>query len=196
MSSITTDDVKKLRYQTGISVMQCKQALEEAKGDFDEAFEILKRKSKSAVQKKQDRELGAGAISSYVHNTNNVGVIVELACETDFVAKNEEFIGLAYDIAMHIAAMNPEYKSREDIPQEKMEKIKEMFEEELKDVPEGAKDKALAGKVDSYLSGQVLLDQLFIKDSDNTIGNLIEKAVQKFGERVELTRFQRFAVGE
>ena len=193
--AITTDDVKKLREETGISVMKCKEALEEAGGDADKARAILQRKSKDAVKKKQDRDLGAGRIAAYVHTTKTVGVLVELSCETDFVAKNDEFVLLAYDIAMHIAAMNPQYRSIDEVSEEERASVRDMFAAEFEDKPKEVREKALEGKVASHFSERVLLEQSFVKDPDRTVRNLVEQAVQKFGERIEVTRFTRYEVG-
>lgn len=148
---ITTDQIKELRDATGVSVMQCKKALEEAGGDVKKALLILKKNSADIAAKKGDRDLGSGTVAAYIHNTGTVGAIVVLSCETDFVSKNEEFKSLAYDIAMQVVAANPENK--------------EMF-----------------------------LKQPFIKDESLTVKNLIEKFVQKFGERIEVTEFSRFSV--
>lgn len=194
--TIKTEDVKKLRDETGISVMKCKNALEEANGDMKKALTILQQKSKETAKKKKDRDLGAGRVSTYLHNTKTVGVLVELSCETDFVAKNEEFTDLAYNIAMHIAAMNPLYISVEDVSKEDNNLMRESFEKEVLDKPEDIREKIIEGKMKSHFSERVLLEQPYIKDGDKTIGVLIEEAVQKFGERIEITRFTRYNVGE
>lgn len=190
---ISTDDVKKLRDQTGVSIMQCKQALEEAEGDFDKALLILKKKGSAVAAKKSDRELGAGAVAAYIHGNKEVGSMVTLLSETDFVSKNEEFSQLAYDIAMHVAATNPEYLSRDDIPEEKMNEIKALFEKEIADKPDDLKEQILGGKVDAYLKNLVLLEQEYIKDPEQTIQNLIDSATQKFGERIQVGEFVRYS---
>lgn len=189
----STEDVKKLRDMTGVSVMQCKNALEEAAGDFDKALMILKKKGSAATAKKADRELGAGTVASYLHANKEVAALVTLMSETDFVAKNEEFEKLAYDIAMHVAAAGPEYTSRNDISEEKLAQIKELFVKEVADKPDDLKEQILKGKVDGYLKGVVLLEQPFIKDQDQTIQDLIDAATQKFGERIEVGAFSRLA---
>lgn len=188
---ITTDDVKKLRDQTGVSIMQCKQALEEASGDIEKALMILRKKGSAIAAKKSDRELASGSIASYVHGNKEVAATVVLRSETDFVSKNTEFETLAYDIAMHVAATNPLYLRREDIPAEQFEKVKDMFAEEVKDKPENLREQILSGKIDAYLKGVILLEQPFIKDDSRTIQNLIEEATQKFGERIEIGHFSR-----
>ena len=193
---ITTDTIKKLRDQTGISVMQCKKALEESGGDMDKALVILKKKSAAIASKKSDRELGAGTISAYIHAGGNVGAMVELSCETDFVSKNEDFKKLAHDIAMHIAATNPEFLSQDDISEEDKKKASEVFTKEIEESgkPEDIKQKMLEGKLSAYFNEMTLLEQKFIKNPDVTIKGLLEEATQKFGERTEITNFTRFAV--
>ncbi len=194
---VTTDQIKELRDSTGVSVMQCKKALLEAGGDKNKALLILKKKSRDIADKKSGRALGAGVVQAYIHAGGTVGVMVELSSETDFVAKNEEFKKMAYDIAMHIAASNPEYLKNEDIPDEARKAAGEMMEREID--AQGKKDgvmrdKILKGKLDAYFAERVLLSQPFIKNSDITIGGLIDQAIQKFGEKIELSRFARFSV--
>jgi elongation factor Ts len=191
---ITSAQLKELRDQTGISVMQCKKALEEAQGDMEKAVIILKQKRKEAADKKSDRDLGAGAVGVYVHNTNEVAAMVLLASETDFVSKNEEFVALAKDIAMHVAATAPTYISTEDIPAEMVEKAKEVFAPELEGKPADMKEKIMAGKLASYFKDQVLLEQDFIKQPDTTIGEMVTGAVQKFGENISVAKMSRVAV--
>lgn len=193
---ITTETIKELRDQTGISVMQCKKALEEAKGDMEKAIMLLKKKSGEVALKKAGRSLGAGTIAAYIHAGGTVGVMIQLSCETDFVAKNEEFKKLAYDIAMHGAATNPEFISSNDISPEDKKKAMDMFASEVKesDKPEEIKKKILEGKLNSYFNERTLLEQSFVKNPDTTIKGLLENAVQKFGERTEVTNFTRFAV--
>ncbi len=168
MSEISAELVKELRDRTGISIMQCRKALEEAGGDLEKAISVLQSKSGETASKKSDRTLGAGTIASYIHSTGNVGTLVELLCETDFVAKNEEFVKLAKDIAMHVAATRPQYVKADDIPEEM---------------------KSTEGIMET-----VLLDQPFVKDPEVTIKGLIERATQKFGERMELSRMALFSV--
>lgn len=191
---ISSAQIKELRDQTGISVMQCKKALEEAGGDSEKALIILKKKRSEAADKKADRALGAGAIGAYVHNTNEVAALVFLASETDFVSKNEEFVKLAKDIAMHVAAMNPKYVSRDDVDDSAVEKAKEVFAEEIKDKPAEMQEKIMNGKLDSYFKEQILLEQPFIKNPDVTIGEMVGEAVQKFGENVSVAKVERLSV--
>lgn len=193
---ITSDQVKELRDKTGISVMQCKKALEEAGGDMEKALIILKKKGAEIASKKGDRALGAGVVAAYVHSNNALGVLVELLCETDFVARNTDFKTLADDIAMHVAAMSPVYVKSSDITREEQEKTTDMFREEVEKSgkPEEIQKKMLEGKVQTFLKERTLLDQPFVKESEITVGERVERAVQKLGERIEVGRFVKFEV--
>lgn len=191
---ITSTHIKELRDKTGISVMQCKKALEEAEGDMDKALIILKKKRSEAADKKSDRVLAAGAVGAYMHNTNEVAAMVVLSCETDFVAKNEEFIALAKDIAMHVAALNPKFISRDEVDEIALQKATEVFQAEVTDKPADMQAKILEGKLSSYFKEQILLEQPFIKNPDTTIGELVNGAVQKFGENVNITEIRRVSV--
>jgi elongation factor Ts len=186
------DTLKQLRDKTGVSIMQCKKALEEAGGDMDKAEVILRKRSGAAADKKSDRELAAGTIGMYVHS-GEIGAMVLLSCETDFVARNEEFPVLAREIAMHIAASNPSFLTDADIAPEALTAAKAVFEEEVKDKPEEMREKILEGKMASYFKDQVLMNQPYIKDESKTIKDLITEASQKFGERVEVSKFARFS---
>ena len=185
---VSIDTIKKLRDATNVSISKCKEALMEADGDIDKARDILREKGTLAASKKQDRELGAGAISSYIHTTGRVGSMVELLSETDFVSGNEDFVELARNIAIHIAAMQPSYLSKEDVPEDVIEQLKVELMEEIGETSVPV-EQILEGKLNKRLEGSILLDQAYLKDQDKTIRNLIEEAVQKFGERVEVGRF-------
>lgn len=191
---ITSAQLKELRDKTGISVMQCKRALEEAEGDMDKAIIILKKKRSEAADKKSDREIGAGAVGTYVHNTNEVAAMVLLGCETDFVSKNEEFVTLAKEIAMQVAATDPKYISKSELPEDALEKAKEVFAPELEGKPDDMKEKIMQGKLDSYFKDQVLMEQDFIKNPDLTIAEMVNGAVQKFGENVSIEKISRVSV--
>ncbi len=191
---ITSAQIKELRDKTGISVMQCKKALEEAGGDMEKALIILKRKRSEAAEKKSDRALAAGTVGVYIHNTNEVAAMVLLSCETDFVSKNTEFIALARDIAMHVAALNPKYISRTEVDEQAITKAKEVFAAEIADKPAEMQEKILEGKLNSYFKEQILLEQPFIKNPETTIGELISGAVQKFGENTSVTEMSRISV--
>ncbi|MDB5244152.1 MAG: translation elongation factor Ts, elongation factor Ts [Parcubacteria group bacterium] len=190
---ITTDSIKQLREMTGgVSVMQCKKALEEAGGDLQKAVVILKKHSAASAEKKADRSLAAGAIGSYTHE-GSIGAMVLLSCETDFVAKNPEFVALAREIAMQVAATNPSYTSSDEVPDEAKTSAIAVFEKEVADKPKEMQEKIMEGKLQSYFRDQVLLDQAFIKDETKTIKDLLNEATQKFGERVLVTRFTRLS---
>lgn len=191
---IQQSQLKELRDKTGISVMQCKKALEEAEGDMDKAVIILKKKRSEAADKKSDRELGAGAVGVYVHNTNEVAATVLLACETDFVSKNEEFIALAREIAMHVAATDPKVISTNELPADAIEKAKEVFAPELEGKPEDMKAKIMEGKLASYFKEQVLLEQDFVKNPEQTIADMVAGGVQKFGENISIAQISRVSV--
>lgn len=190
----TTEEIKKLREETGVSVMQCKKALEEAAGDPEKAKVILRKVSADIAAKKADRTLGSGVASAYVHTGGSVVGAVVLSCETDFVAKNEEFAALAYDIAMHVAAMNPAFISRDEVTDEDIQGVREVFEKEAADTPDDVRDRVIEGKIDSYLKEKVLLEQPFVRDPNTTVRELIESATQKFGEKTAVTRIERLAV--
>jgi len=191
---ISSTQLKELRDATGISVMQCKRALEEAGGDMEKALIILRKKSGEAASKKSDRAFGAGAVGAYAHNTHDVAALVLLSCETDFVSKNEDFIALSRDIAMQVVATSPKYISREEISEAERAKAAEVFAEEVKDKPADLREKILEGKLDAYFKEQVLLDQAFIKDQDRTIANLVHDAIQKFGENIAIQKISRVSV--
>ncbi len=190
----TTEEIKALRDITGVSVMVCKKALEEAGGDIEKAKVILRKISAQVAGKKSDRTLGAGTIAAYTHAGGQVVGVVVLASETDFVSKNADFIKLAYDIAMHVAAMAPQFKTRDDVKEDDIRAASEVFAKEVENIPEAKRAVALQGKIDSYLKDKVLLDQPFVKDPGVTIGELVSQAVQKFGEKVEVVRMERFSV--
>ena len=190
----TTEEIKALRDETGVSVMQCKKALEEAGGDVEKAKVILRKLSSAIAGKKADRTLGAGLAAAYTHAGGSVVGVVVLGCETDFVSKNPEFGKLAYDIAMHVAAMNPQFRTREDVREEDLRAAREVFEKEVSNVSEAVRTKALQGKLDAYIGERILLDQPFVKDASITVRGLIDSAIQKFGEKIEVVRFERLSV--
>lgn len=189
---ITTNSIKELRDRTGVSVMQCKKALMEADGDLAKAEVILKKHSAASAEKKADRSLAAGAIGSYIHD-GAVGAMVLLSCETDFVAKNPEFMALARELAMQVAATSPAYATADEISPEAKAAATAVFEKEVADKPADMQAKILEGKMTSYFRDQVLLDQSFIKDESKTVRDLLNEATQKFGERVVVARFARLS---
>jgi len=189
---ISIDIVKELREKTGLSVMQCKKALEEVGGDVDKAEVILRKRSSEAADKKSDREIGAGAVGMYMHD-GAIGAMVLLSSETDFVSKNPEFEALARELAMQVAATNPEYLSSDEIDENAKNAAMAVFEEEVKDKPADMQEKILAGKMDSYFRSSVLMNQSYIKDESKTVKQLVDEASQKFGEKVLISKFARFS---
>jgi elongation factor Ts len=188
--------IKELREETGLSIAECKKALEETGGDKEKAKILLQKKGSEIAAKKGDRALGSGVVASYIHNAGTVGAMVELSCETDFVARNPEFQAIARDIAMHVAAASPTYLTREEISEDERNKVAETLRAEVADKPAEMQDKILASKIDAYFEDKVLLDQAYIKNPDQKIKDLVNGAVQKFGERTELRRFVRYSVSE
>lgn len=194
--TITTEDIKALRDETGVSIMQCKKALEEAGGDMEKARMILRKISASVASKKSERTLAAGIIGSYVHANRKMGTIVEMFCETDFVAQNPEFISAANDIAMHITAMAPEFIKPEDIDEDSIEKAKVFFNEEISksDKPAEIKEKILEGKLNDFFAEKTLMNQPFVKNPEITIEQLLNQLIQKTGEKIEIGKFNRLSV--
>ena len=194
--AITTEDIKLLREETGVSIMQCKKALEEAEGDMEKARMILRKISATVASKKSERTLGAGMIGSYVHANKKMGTIVELFCETDFVAQNPEFVQAANDLAMHITAMAPEFTKASDIDETSAAKAKAFFEEEIasSDKPAEIKEKILQGKLNDFFAEKTLMNQPFVKNPDITIEQLINDLIQKTGEKIEIGKFNRLSV--
>ncbi len=193
-SEISMDQVKTLRDKTGISIMQCKKALEEAGGDEEKALLVLRKKGADVASKKADRTLGAGTVAAYIHANGAIGAMVLLASETDFVSNNAEFKTLAYEIAMHVSASNPEFISTDEIDEAKKAKATEFFQNEIQGKPADMQAKILEGKLAAYFSERVLLDQPFIKNPDLTIRQLIENATQKFGEKIAVSEMSRLSV--
>ena len=192
---ITTEQIKALRDSTGISVMQCKKALEETGGDMAKAQILLRKQGADAPEQKAGRTLLSGVIASYIHGNGAVGALVELSCETDFVAQNEEFRELAHQLAMQVAALAPQFVRREEVTDEAMRAAREVFAKETEKKPATLREKILAGKLDAYFSEKILMEQPFIRDPEQPVRALIEGAIQKFGEKIEITRFARFSVG-
>lgn len=184
--------VKKLRDLTGAGIMECKEALVEAGGDMEAATAILRRKGLAKAEKKRERETREGLIVSYIHGGGRLGVLLELNCETDFVARTEEFARLSKDIAMHIAAMNPRYISREEIPEEVLDKKRKEIMEEL---GEDEDEEAVKAKMEEFISDICLLEQMFIKDMSMTVRELIDSYIAKLGENIVVRRYVRFELG-
>lgn len=198
MMSVDMSLVKKLREQTGVGILECKKAIAEANNDFEKAAELLRKKGFEKAKSKSSRATKQGAIGSYIHTNRMIGVLVELGCETDFVARNEDFLQLQKDIAMQIAAMNPGYISEKDIPEKVIEKEKEIYREQMKDSgkPDHVIEKIIEGKLKKFYTEVCLLNQKFFKDDKKTIEALIAEKIHKLGENITVKRFVRYQVGE
>jgi elongation factor Ts len=197
--TISAQQVKELRIKTGIGFMDCKQALEETDGDVEKAVEYLRKKGMATAAKKAGRATSQGAVISYIHGNGRIGVLVEVNCETDFVARTAAFQELSKDIAMQIAASRPIYVSREDVPAECVEKEKEIVKAQMGDIkkPEEMLQKIVEGKMEkSFYAKVCLMDQPFIKDDSKTIKSLITEKISQLGENLVVSRFARYELGE
>ena len=193
---VSVDDIKKLRELTGVGLTDAKKALVEADGDFDKALEEMRKKGLTKAEKKGDREAREGLIEGYVHSSR-IGVIVEVNCETDFVARLDDFKTLAHEIAMQIAAMSPKYVSEADIPTEEMERVKAelMASEALASKPEEMREKIVAGQLNKHFAEQVLMSQVYILDDSKTVEQHIKEAIAKLGENIVVRQFKRIELG-
>jgi elongation factor Ts len=202
MADVTAGAVKALREKTGAGMMECKNALTEAGGNEDQAIEILRKRGLASAKKKEGRVAAEGAVGSYIHMGGKVGVLVEVNCETDFVARGDEFQQLVKDVAMHIAAAEPRYVSRDEVPADALDKEREIARAQAKNDPKNASkpdqviDKIVEGRVAKYFEEAVLMDQPFVKDPAKTVGELVTEKVAKTGERITIRRFSRFKMGE
>jgi len=199
VSTITASDVKALRDRTGAGMMDCKKALADAEGDMDKAIEILRVKGQAQAAKRGERVASEGVVASYIHANGKIGVLVEVDCETDFVAKNDGFNDFAREVALHIAAASPLYVAEQDVPEEDRERELRIFEEQAQDKPENVRPKIAEGRLKKWLEEVVLLNQPHVnkdKYGDATIEELRAQTAAKTGENVVIRRFQRFAVGE
>lgn len=196
--AISAELVKDLRQQSGGGILDCKQALTETNGNLERAIEFLRKKGLAMAAKKKGRATSEGSIGSYIHPGGKIGVMVEINCETDFVAKTDEFQALVKDIAMHIAAVNPQYLSTEDIPQEVIDKEKEIFSSQAKESgkPEKIIDRIVEGKLEKFYGETCLLEQSFVKELDQTIKDILAAAVAKLGENISIRRFERYQLGQ
>jgi elongation factor Ts len=197
-TTISTKDISELRARTGAGMMDCKKALEEAGGDMEKAMELLRKKGIAKAEKRAGRTASQGVVVSYIHHNQQVGALVELDCETDFVARTEDFNQLARDIALHVASADPIGVSAEDIPAELLERERRIAEEQVaaEGKPENIRAKIVDGKLRKFVAERTLLDQVFIKDDSRTVGDLVKEASGKLGEAVTVRRFARFRVGE
>ena len=196
--NITAAAVSELRARTGCGMMDCKKALVECNGDAEKAIDFLREKGLAKAAKKADRNAKDGRIFSYIHNTGKVGVMVEIDCETDFVAKTEDFQQLGHEVAMHIAASNPQYLAPEDVPADVLEREKAIYREQLaaEGKPAQIIDKILEGKVRKFYEQVCLLEQPWIRDDEKKIKDLVIAQIAKMGENMKIRRFSRFSIGE
>ena len=195
---ITAEMVKKLREKTGAGMMDCKKALEDAGGDMDKAIELLRERGLAKAAKKASRVAAEGIVESYIHGNGRIGVLVEINCETDFVARNEEFRQFAKDIAMQIAAANPKYVSREEVPLDVIEKEKTILRQQAlnEGKPENVVDRIVEGRLEKFFEEVCLLEQPWIKNPDMKIKDLLTEKIAKIGENIVIRRFARFERGE
>jgi elongation factor Ts len=202
MAEITAGAVKSLREKTGAGMLECKNALAEAGGNEEQAIEVLRKRGLASAKKKEGRIAAEGAVGSYIHMGGKVGVLVEVNCETDFVARGEEFQQLIKDIAMHIAAAEPRYVSREEVAQDALDKEREIARAQAKNDPKNANkpeqviDKIVEGRLNKFYEEAVLMDQPFVKDPAKTVGELLTEKVAKTGEKITVRRFTRYKMGE
>lgn len=190
--------VKELREKTGAGIMDCKEALQECSADLEKAIEYLRKKGINSASSKLSRKALNGKIDSYIHLNGKIGVLVEINCETDFVASTEDFGQFVKEIAMQIAAANPDYISRDNVPQEKIDKEKEIYYAQLENSnkPDKVKDKIVEGKLEKYFKENCLMEQEYIRDSNKTIKELLLETISKLGENIIIKRFSRFQLGE
>jgi len=197
MTTISADMVKDLREKTGAGMMECKKALTESNGDFEKALTVLRQKGLASASKKAGRTASEGLVGAYIH-MDRIGVMVEMNCETDFVARTDDFRNLLKDIAMHIAASNPVYVSRDDVPHSVVESEREIYRSQVTGKPPQVVEKIVEGKLDKFFSETCLLDQIFIKDPEQKlkVKDLVVGKIAKLGENIMVKRFARFQVGE
>jgi elongation factor Ts len=197
MTTISASAVKDLREKTGAGMMECKKALADSGGDFEKAIDILRQKGLATAQKKAGRSASEGVIGSYIH-MDRIGVMVEINCETDFVARTDDFRELVKDVAMHVAAANPSYLSREEVPGAVLDREKEIYRAQVADKPAQVIEKIVEGKLEKFYTDTCLLDQIFVKDPDQKkkIKDVVTEKIAKLGENIIIRRFARFQLGE
>ena len=193
---VEIEQLKQLREETGISMMECRKALEEAEGDIEKAKKILREKGKEMVKGKEGRKAAAGMVASYVHPGDRLGVLLELHCETDFVARGEEFHKLAHEICLQIAALRPLFVKPDDIPEEFLDGEKKIYQKQFGDSgkPQKIVDQIIEGKLEKYKKEVSLLSQPWVKDETKTIGDLIDEYIAKLGEKIEVAKFARYEI--
>lgn len=195
--NITSQMVKELRDKTNAGMMDCKKALSETNGDMEKAVDLLRQKGLAIAQKRADRATSQGVVESYIHSGSKLGVLVEVGCETDFVAKTDAFVAFARDIAMHIAASNPVAVTRDDVPAELVAREREIYKAQALESgkPENIVDKIITGKIDKFLADVCLMEQKFVKNPDLSVQDLLNELIGKMGENISIKRFARFQIG-
>ena len=195
---ITSEVVKKLRDKTGVGMMDCKKALSETNGDFEKAVEILRKKGIDVANKRSGRQASQGTVAAYIHMGGKIGVLVEVNCESDFVAKSDDFNNFVKDVSMQVAAASPDWVTRDEVPQNVLDKEKEILKEQALKTgkPEKVIEKIVEGKLSKFYSERCLMDQPFVKDQDKTVKQLLEELMAKTGEKCLVRRFVRYQVGE
>ncbi|MCE2447456.1 MAG: translation elongation factor Ts [Candidatus Latescibacteria bacterium] len=198
MTQITAQSVRMLREKTGLGMMDCKKALQETGGDSEKAIEYLRKQGLSAVEKRAGRDASEGLIQAYIHQGSRLGVLLEVNCETDFVARTDDFQTFAKDVAMHIAASQPLAVDREGIPADAVERERAIFLEQAKNEgkPEHIAEKIVDGRMEKFYQENCLLEQVFVKSPDQTVGELVTEITAKIGEKITVRRFERFVLGE
>ncbi len=196
--AVTAQDIAKLRAQTGAGMLDCKKALDETNGDYEKALDWLRERGVAKAAKRAGKVTAEGAVASYIHGEGKVGVLVEVNCETDFVAKNDGFKSLVYDIALHIAGSVPQYLSRDQVPADVLERELSVYREQMKNEGKPAEmiEKIVTGKIDKFYGEICLLEQPFIKDEDKTIEQLLTEKTGEIGEKITIRRFARYELGE
>jgi elongation factor Ts len=197
-SNVSAQLVKELRDRTGAGFTACRDALVEAKGDIEQAINVLRKKGQAAAQKKAQRATSEGLVGSYIHAGGKIGVLVEINCESDFVARTEDFQRLSHEVAMHIAALDPRFLRREEVTQDVLDREREIYKEQAKSTgkPEPVIEKIVSGKMEKFYEENCLYEQHFIRDESITIKELVDQAIAKLGENISIRRFSRFKVGE
>ena len=198
MTQITAQSVRMLREKTGLGMMDCKKALQETGGDSEKAIEYLRKQGLSAVEKRAGRDASEGLIQAYIHQGSRLGVLLEVNCETDFVARTDDFQAFAKDVAMHIAASQPLAVDREGIPADAVERERAIYLEQAKNEgkPEHIAEKIVEGRLEKFYQENCLMEQVFVKNPDQTIGELVTEITAKIGEKITVRRFERFVLGE
>ena len=196
MSDIDAKTVAELRKKTGVGMMECKKALKESEGNIENAIDLLRKRGAQMAAKRADRATNHGWVGSYIHANGKIGVIVEVLCETDFVAKNDQFQALIKDIAMHIAAMNPAALNSDGLDPQLVARERDVYTEQVKDKPENIRGNIVEGKLQKFFSEVCLMNQAFIKDDKKSIEQIIVDAIATIGENIQVTRFHRIQIGE